>query len=189
MSREAGNRQSEGADAVEAVRLRLVVSEANLGSFQPVLRRVSSLGVEFTTLAEEQQRPGEWLSRFCDLDNSTRSHDPQVPRTVEQMRDRLAWLEFTPESCLLATLGDKYVGYTYLDPRHSTEGVLVQGWTGVRPEYRRQGIATALKVHAISMARRLGYAEIVTTLRIGNVSSITMNEKVGFKVELWQPPV
>jgi len=181
MSSEASNRRSEGPDSVDALTLRLVVGEPNLDRFQPVIRRVSNLGVEFTTLAEEQQRPGDWLSRFCDLDNSTRSGDPHVPRTVEQMRDRLTWLEFTPESCLLATLGDTYIGYTYLDPTHSSEGVLAQGWTGVRPEYRRQGIATALKVHGISLDRQLGYAEIVTTQRIGNLSSIAMNQKVGFR--------
>jgi GNAT superfamily N-acetyltransferase len=136
MSSEASNRRSEGPDSVDALTLRLVVGEPNLDRFQPVIRRVSNLGVEFTTLAEEQQRP---------------------------------------------TLGDTYIGYTYLDPTHSSEGVLAQGWTGVRPEYRRQGIATALKVHGISLARQLGYAEIVTTQRIGNLSSIAMNQKVGFR--------
>ena len=173
--------QADGP-VVNTIELRLAVASTDLRRFEPTLHTVASLGVEFTTLAEEQSRRADWLARFCDLDNATRSHDVQVPRTVDQMRDRLAWLEFTPDSCVLATLPDRYIGYTYLDRTHSAPGVLVQGWTGVRPGHRRRGVATALKVHGILLAGRLGYSEIVTRLRPDNRSSIAMNERLGFRL-------
>ena len=159
MTQQASDRsysRNDGREAGDTIELRLLASEVDLSRFDLLLSRLCALGVTFTPLAEEQRSRPEWLSWFCDLDNSTRGADAQVPRTAEQLRDRLASLEFTPESCILGKLGDQYAGYTYLDPTHSMHGVLLQGWTGVRPEYRRQGLATALKAHGILLARRLG---------------------------------
>jgi hypothetical protein len=101
-----GNKDRESFDTVE---LRLFVHEADLDRFEPLLRRLAILGIQFRSLAEEQRSQSDWLSGFCDLDNCTRNDDPEVPRTVEHMRDRLAWLEFTPESCILANLREHYV--------------------------------------------------------------------------------
>src|SRR5713101_7700998 len=38
----------------------------------------------------------DWLSQFYNLDNATRANDPQVPRTVDQMQERLTMLKVTP---------------------------------------------------------------------------------------------
>jgi RimJ/RimL family protein N-acetyltransferase len=90
-------------------------------------------------------------------------------------------LKFTPASCIIAVLGDRYLGYTYVDPGHSDAGRLQQGWTGVRPEWWRQGIGTALKAHGIAYARRHGYDRIATSTFGHNRASHGLNQKVGFR--------
>ena len=60
-------------------------------------------------------------------------------------------------------------------------GVLRQGWTGVRPAFWRQGIATALKALGIAYARAHGYRQIVPEPRTANAASIGMSKKVGFR--------
>src|SRR5437660_9137321 len=104
---DASRPRNKDVESVDTIELRLCVHEADLGRFDPLLRRLVTAGIAFTTLAEEQRSQSDWLSGFCDLDNCTRNDDPEVPRTVEQMRDRLAWLEFTPESCILAKLREQ----------------------------------------------------------------------------------
>jgi GNAT superfamily N-acetyltransferase len=160
--------------------LSLILSEVDASAFERQVRLVEARGVAFNTLAEEQREQADWLALFCDLENETRKHiDP--PRTVEQMHERLAFLKVVPEALFIAKLDGRYVGYTCLNVAESTMDCLIQGWTGVRPEYRRQGIATALKMLAALYARRQGYEKIVTTPRFTNTASVRTNLKVGFR--------
>jgi GNAT superfamily N-acetyltransferase len=160
--------------------LSLVLSEVDASAFERQIRRVAERGITFNTLAEEQREQPEWLTLFCDLENETRKHI-DAPRTVEQMRERLAFLKVVPEALFIAKLDGRYVGYTCLNVAESTKDCLIQGWTGVRPEYRRQGIATALKMVAALYARRQGYEKIVTTPRFTNTASVRTSLRVGFR--------
>ena len=160
--------------------LTLVLADVDVTAFEPQLREMAARGIAFATLAEEQQREPEWLARFCELENETR-RGIDAPRSVEQMRERLAFLKVVPEALFLAKLGDRYVGYTCLNVAESDADCLIQGWTGVRPEYQRQGIGTALKMLGITYAKQHGYRAIVTTPRVTNTASIRMSLKVGFR--------
>jgi GNAT superfamily N-acetyltransferase len=167
----------------DQVLLELVVRDVDLDQFAPLFDRLAAEGLTFTTLAGAQQRYPDWLERFTTLDNATRSGtgDPAVPRTPEVMRHRLASFDLDPTACFLALSGEEWVGYTLLDPGLSRDGRLEQGWTGVRAEYRRRGIATALKVLGIQYARAHGYRVIVTAPRRRNVASFGMSTHVGFR--------
>lgn len=164
----------------EFLDLSLDLSRVDVSGFDAAIRRQEARGIAFTTLAAEQRREPAWLALFTDLENETRREiDP--PRTVEQMVERIAFLRIDPEWLILARLGGRYAGYTYLNVLESEPGRLVQGWTGVRPELRRQGIATALKMLGILQARRHGFRTIVTSPRATNTASIRMSENVGFR--------
>jgi RimJ/RimL family protein N-acetyltransferase len=167
----------------DQVLLELLVHEIDLGQFAPLFDQLVSEGLRFTTLSGAQEQYPDWLEHLTALDNATRTEtgDPAVPRTPEEMQHRLASFELDPEACFLALDGTHWVGYTLLDPRLSREGRLEQGWTGVRAEYRRRGIATALKVLGIQYARAHGYTVIVTAPRRRNVASFRMSTRVGFR--------
>jgi RimJ/RimL family protein N-acetyltransferase len=165
------------------ITLVLDVADADPDAFVPLFARLRARGVTFATLAEEREREPDWLALFCDLDNETRRGDVGAPRTVEQMAERLAFLGAEPAALFVARSGSRYVGYTLLNPPVAGEDphVLRQGWTGVRPEFRRQGIATALKALGIAYARAHGYASMVTEPRTTNAASIAMSTRVGFR--------
>jgi mycothiol synthase len=57
---------------------------------------------------------------------------------------------------------------------------LVWGFTSVRPEFRGRGIATALKVRAIEMARARGMTRIQTENHQDNAAMLTVNRRLGF---------
>ncbi|HEX8697159.1 MAG TPA: GNAT family N-acetyltransferase [Longimicrobium sp.] len=158
----------------------------NLDGFDPAraaaaARELEARGIVFATLAEEQERrPAEWLRELTDLENATRAHI-DAPRTPAEMIERLAFLKVAPEALFLARSGERYLGYTCLNVRGSDGETLVQGWTGVRPEERGRGLATALKLHAAAYARTRGYRRILTAPRWTNTASLRANEKVGFR--------
>jgi RimJ/RimL family protein N-acetyltransferase len=160
--------------------------ELDLAGFDPAraeaaAREQEARGVVFATLAEEQaRRPTDWLPEFTDLENATRAHiDP--PRTPAEMVERLAFLKVAPEALFLARRGERYLGYTCVNVLESDGETLLQGWTGVRPEERARGLATALKLRAAAYAQTLGYRRIVTAPRRSNAASLRANEKVGFR--------
>lgn len=145
------------------------------------VRDQEARGFTFCTLAQEQTRsPANWLMEFTDLDNETRAGS-HAPRSPDQMIERFAFLALVPEALFIARRRDVYVGYSYLNVAESDKETLIHGWTGVRLEYRGQGLATALKLHAAAYAKQRGYRRIVTILRKTNSASLRVNVKVGFQ--------
>ena len=55
------------------------------------------------------------------------------------------------------------------------------GLTGVRREYRRQGIAAALKFHTLSYAKEHGFQAIEPGSDSANEAILALNESVGFR--------
>src|SRR5207302_2030508 len=85
------------------------------------------------------------------------------------------------EAIFIAKHGPCYVGYSYLvrDPEQPDR--LHQSMTGIRPEWRRRGIATALKVRGATYARQKGYPMIVTRVSRTNTASLGLNARFGFR--------
>ena len=164
---------------------RPVVLELDTGRVTTIawgaVQRLGHDGIVFTTLAAEQASFGGWLTALCELDNATRDGDPAVPRSLDAFADRLATLRIDPPWCFLARLGDRYVGYTVLDTATADGSSIAQSWTGVRPQYRRRGIATALKEVARRAAADSGYGRIRTVVRSTNVAALALNAKLGFR--------
>ena len=71
--------------------------------------------------------------------------------------------------------GSRYVGLAGID---ADGRPLV---TQVHPEYRRRGIATALKAKVMEYARRRGLETLVTGCLDRNVAMLRVNEKLGFR--------
>lgn len=164
----------------ETMRMRhqvLQVAEARLAAQARLPGRLAHRGIVIETLQHEQNRTPACWQRFCDLYNAARDGWPDPdPGPV----DTLTPLEFQrrhrtyeaevgegADRCFLARADDLYLGFT------SALG------TAVRPDFRGHGIATALKVRAITDARDRG----VTTVRTstGNPAMLRVNERLGFR--------
>jgi RimJ/RimL family protein N-acetyltransferase len=164
---------------VLCLELETVVAER----FRLLQESLAQRDICFRRLGEEQAKhPETWLARFAEMDNASRSADPFAPRTLEEIARRVADLGPEPVGCIVADDGARLVGYTYF---HRAAGADVrrarQGWTGVRPECRRGGIATALKVEGILLACKLGYHRMVTDPQTDNIASVGMSLRVGFQ--------
>ena len=72
----------------------------------------------------------------------------------------------------------EYVGVSFL--KTGPEDVFYTGFTGVKRGWRRKGIATALKVRAISYAHKTG-AHTIKTDNEANNPMYDLNMQLGFK--------
>jgi mycothiol synthase len=82
-----------------------------------------------------------------------------------------------PELCFIALTGDQVIGYAALqvfgDEAH-------HGLTATRRDWRRRGVATALKRAEIAGAKRAGLRRLVTESEERNEPMRRLNEKLGF---------
>ena len=163
--------------------LRLNVATA---SVPPLLELVE--GISISTFAEERARDPRCVEKLYELTTLLSQDDPgrgYFAPPVYNAREALMWLEMPyvlPDALFIAKHGEEYVGVSDVSLFEAMPGALTQGFTGVKREYRRRGLATALKAAGIIYAQSHGY-QIIQTFNKPEQSAIrALNEKLGFEV-------
>lgn len=148
---------------------KLDVTRFDAARYEPTLARVREAGIAIVALRELQQRDPDWQRKLFDLDVTVNRDIPSTgekhyPAFDEWRAMRIDAPTFDPDGWSVALDGEQYVGHS--QGSINREGDTVQFITGVtatRREYRRRGIATALKIHVIRFAQARGVQEIFTT--------------------------
>jgi mycothiol synthase len=133
-------------------------------------------GVRIVTRAEEPDSLDEMYALAVQADEDIpgsagvqsyerwRSNDIDRPNTP-------------PELCFLAMAGDDVIGYAVL--QDSGERAF-HGLTVTRRDWRRRGVASALKRAEIAAAKRHGFERLLTESEERNEPMRRLNEKLGF---------
>jgi len=123
---------------------------------------------------------------FSEVRLDVPRHEPATPIDFE------TWLGFIfddpnllPDAYFVALDGEEYVGLTNLW-RSEAGPELYTGLTGVRREYRRRGLALALKLRAVRYALEHGCPAIRTDNESTNAPMLAVNDQLGFaKLPAW----
>lgn len=148
---------------------KLDVTSFDETQYTSAIERVRADGIEIVTLRELQQRDPDWQRKLFDLDVTVNRDIPSTgekhyPEFEEWLVKRMDAPTVDPDGWFIAVDGEQYVAHSC--GSINTESDPVQFMTGVtatRREYRRRGLATALKVYVIRFAREHGVQEIFTT--------------------------
>ena len=145
-------------------------------------------GISISTFAEERARDPRCVEKLYELTTLLSQDDPargSFAPPAYNAREALMWLEMPyvlPDALFIAMHGDDYVGVSDVSRFEAMPSGLTQGFTGVRREYRRRGLATALKVAGIVYAQSHGY-QIIQAFNKPEQSAIReLNEKLGFEM-------
>jgi mycothiol synthase len=167
------------------VELHLNLSEAYLTPLAELPYTLTAQGIEFTTLRQEGHDDRFW-AKLTDLQQAAvigwPDPDPDGVVTIltgDDVRRMFDSWQATPDTLFLAKADGIFIGYTALGPDHRVPEAIGTGPTAVRPEYRGRGIATALKVLALTHARQQGWRTAST--RSASPAMIRVNEKLGFR--------
>lgn len=141
-------------------------------------------GIVLVTLAESP----ELEAAVYELDSEVA---PDVPRPEGDDHDQMTferWHEVylegpgaAPQTCIVALAGDEVVGYTGLRRRGASSPYATNLLTAVRRQWRRRGIATALKREQAIRARKLGIEKIYTGNDETNVGMRGVNARLGYR--------
>ncbi len=107
--------------------------------------------------------------------------DPiEVPEYDIYSKQILHHPKFNSDAWFLVVDGDHIAGLNNLWKSEIPKGIN-NGLTGVRREYRRKGIATALKYNSLTWAKNQGYDWIRTDNADTNEGMLSINIRAGFK--------
>lgn len=145
----------------------LDVTRFDPGRFADLLARLQAEGIEIVRLPALQARDPDWRRKLYALELLISADVPSTggkqPHTFESwVAARLNGPAFDPEGWFVALDGERYVGESQGSINQAEPDRFQTGLTGVRRDYRRRGIATALKLHVIDYARQHKIARIVT---------------------------
>ena len=168
---------------------RLDVAAFDHGKFVGAEERVTAQGIKIFTLAELQDIDVGWQEKMWNLDwavvQDIPSPDPMTKPLFEDYIKGFSHPEFTPETWFIAVDDGLYVGTSFLWISKANKDKIYTGLTGTRREYRRKGLATALKLNAIRFAQNYG-AKVIETDNEENNHMYQINMKFGFKpVPAW----
>lgn len=164
-------------------------SRLDVASFDPAPfeahAREAVKDLQIVTVAEERERDPDWLGKVYDLHTEVNADVPRVeaytPVTLDEYANHLLkYPGYLPEAHFLVKDGDRYVTESFMFRSEQLPGVLYQGLTGTRRDYRGRGLALALKLRTIAFARAYGAREIRTWNDTLNAPMLRINTKLGF---------
>ncbi len=163
---------------------QLDVASFDEAPFQGVLERVDASDVRVRSFAELMREDPEALRKAYEAGweflQDVPFPEPLQKMPFEQYTAEVEGPWGMPESWFIAVDGGRYVGITQLWRTPAQPKRLRTGLTGVARTHRRRGIATALKVRAISRAKEQGF-ELIRTDNEENNPMYLLNVRLGFK--------
>lgn len=166
------------------------ISELDVREFDPepfagFPIRMAEQGIVIKSVADLKADDPAWGRKLWQLQGElfqdVPGPDPITIDSFEVYQEReLGSPNFRPDGQFIALDGDRWIGMTALWTTEADPEKLFTGLTGVRREYRRRGIATALKLRAIDFAKRYS----ATTIETGNDEGNPMyqiNLRLGFR--------
>jgi mycothiol synthase len=152
------------------------------GRFAGYRQAAEAEGLRFTTFAAVDSV--EIRHGIHQLQNASQADvptpEPLQPVTFQDWEE--AWLKapwFRPQLLVLAMAGDRPVALSYVTDRPDGGGY--NPFTGVAADYRGRGLATAVKVEALRLAKAAGLQDVPTDNHSNNGPMLAVNERLGYE--------
>jgi GNAT superfamily N-acetyltransferase len=164
--------------------LELNIQQYESSHYVNSIKLATDSGIQIVTLADLAGEGEQALQRLYELCVETSKDNPGQLGSLAPFDQ---WQkEFMPEEIskgewvFIAVKDDHFVGVTQLF-QTDDEGVVYTNYTGVRKEYRGRGIAKALKLTSIKIAKQLGYHTITTDSEENNAPMQHINRSLGYQ--------
>lgn len=175
------------AEVMRSWESRLDVPSFDFSRFEGAVERVEAQGIRLASLQELRDEDPDCSRKLFDLHQEILADVPLPDRYTPEAVDFELWKRdlwespyLLPEAYFIALDGERYVGESALWKSQASPQDLYTGLTGIRRDYRRRGIALALKLKGIHYAKTHGYKVIKTWNESNNRPMLAINERLGF---------
>ena len=167
---------------------RLEVAAADTRTFDGIEERLGAEGLRIASLADLGTEDTAFLQALQRLwaDSGDEPPDPDgLRRSFDSWRRSVVdGAGLSPETHWVALDGDaaasrRPVGMTFL--KQLSDDAFENDYTGVASTHRGRGIATALKLRALSWARGRGVRWFHTSSEVSNMAMIRINTRLGYR--------
>ena len=150
------------------------------------VERVVESGIRLASLTELEGDDPDCYEKLYETSDAIGADVPSPDEHTKS--DKATWIKKLktnpnrmPDGFVVAVDGDRYVGVSTLWASQGEPLNVYTGLTGVRREYRRRGIALAMKLKALDYAKKNGHRTVKTWNATGNEGMLAINEALGFK--------
>lgn len=169
-----------------SVRLVLDLEVFDEARFEPVLEECRRADISFESLETLGDTPDHRarlyrLNKQCSADIPGRG---AFYSFEDYLAARFERAGYNPGGVVVALHRGAWVGLAVTSDWRA-RGFCFNEMTGVLRAYRRQGVATAMKLLGIRFARGCGVGRIYTIQHLENVHAIEMNRRLGFVDTDW----
>lgn len=167
--------------------LALDVPAVDITPWRGLERRLVMQGISISTLAYERAHDPAAPRKLYDLHMAVLPDvpdpDPAPASTItfENYFRRFEQDAIVPDGFLIAKRGGQYIGYSGLLELADEPGWLYSAGTAVRPEARRQGLATALIVRTVAYAQSRGCPRLL--INTASPPLLALSLRLGFRRE------
>jgi RimJ/RimL family protein N-acetyltransferase len=170
--------------------MRMWTSAIDLTEFDPSLyaaevAAVEALGIQLRSFADLGYDDPNVRRRIYEILMAVREDVPLPPNdertetSFETWWERAGRPDLLADGYFVAVADGQYVGMSNLWRSPEADEART-GITGVRREWRRRGIALALKVRSLEFAKAQGFRRVVTENETNNRGMIAINDRLGF---------
>lgn len=153
--------------------------------YAAAFERVQQAGFEIVNYVSESAVNPNAYAQLFELDEATRGDVPwpggaRTVMTEEHFRQRFFEApDADPSGIFIAKQHGRFAGYTMA--KYESERPAHTMMTGVRLEYRGQGLALALKVRSIQQMIERGCTQALTDNDTANPSILHLNKRLGYQ--------
>lgn len=160
------------------IKMALELKHFNFEPFKSLILRLENEGFRFRNFKEAQLHTDELVS----LINETTIDEPSVTGrwTVDIKSFKAQKPLLIDDSCYAALHGSQLIAITLV--MDVPGGDVYFHYTGVKRDYRRIGIATAIKALALRRLVEKGFRRALTWNNKNNIAIVKVNERLGFRV-------
>ncbi|HLO13182.1 MAG TPA: GNAT family N-acetyltransferase [Anaerolineales bacterium] len=163
----------------------LDLTEFDEHRFDDLMRRLDAEGCRFFSLAEagvteENKHRLYEVNRLSGVDNP--GNDGIFPDFYAFSKNVFEASWFRADTQILAAQADHWVGLSAIGI-YPAENYAYNAFTGVLREYRGRGLAQALKLQTILLAKKTGVRYVRTNNDSKNIPMLAVNRKLGYEPE------
>ena len=167
---------------------RLPIANASTDNLNSREKALADIGITISTLIDERRNDPSCIEKLYQLSVTLAEErdEPGFKPPAYDAREAQMWLEMPyvlPAGYFIAKHDDRYVGVVDVNLHNCLpRGVTLNGPV-VLPDYRRQGIGTALTLKAIEYAKANDYEVMRTFNRPSDELLLRLIRKIGFNTE------